>query len=94
MSAHASTSRQSFDLQVSRAPMAVTVDGHRQLVYELHVTNYAGIGLLPSKLEVLDADATGKPLASWAGTALRHAWRSPVPTSRRAPKAWPPACRW
>jgi hypothetical protein len=70
MSAHASTSRQSFDLQVSRAPMAVTVDGHRQLVYELHVTNYAGIGLLPSKLEVLDADATGKPLASWAGTAL------------------------
>ncbi len=68
--ASASTWRQSFDLQVPRAPMAVTVDGHRQLVYELHVTNYAGVGLLPSKLDVLDADATGKPLASWAGPAL------------------------
>jgi murein DD-endopeptidase MepM/ murein hydrolase activator NlpD len=66
----ASALRQSFDLQVPQAPMAVTVDGQRQLVYELHVTNYAGVGLLPSKLDVLDADAMGKPLASWAGPAL------------------------
>ena len=70
-SAGALTWRQSFDLQVPQAPMAVTVDGQRQLVYELHVTNYAGAGMLPSKLEVLDADATGKPLASWAGPALQ-----------------------
>lgn len=66
----ASTLRQSFDLQVPQAPIAVTIDGHRQLLYELHVTNYAGVGLLPSKLEVLDADAMGKPLASWAGPVL------------------------
>ncbi len=66
----AATLRQSFDLQVPQAPTTVTVDGQRQLVYELHVTNYAGAGMLPSKLEVLDADAKGKPLASWAGPAL------------------------
>jgi hypothetical protein len=66
----ASALRQSFDLQVSQAPMAVTIGGQRQLVYELHVTNYAGVGLLPSTLDVLDADAMGKPLASWAGPAL------------------------
>ncbi|GAB2558755.1 M23 family metallopeptidase [Rhodanobacter koreensis] len=68
--ARASTLHQSFDLQVPQAPAVVTVDGQRQLVYELHVTNYAGVGMLPSKLDVLDADAKGKPLASWAGSAL------------------------
>lgn len=69
--ARASAWHQSFDLQVPQAPMAVTVDGQRQLVYELHVTNYAGVDMLPSRLEVLDADAPEKPLASWAGPALR-----------------------
>jgi murein DD-endopeptidase MepM/ murein hydrolase activator NlpD len=68
--ARASVLRQSFDLQVTQAPTAVTVDGQRQLVYELHATNYAGVGMLPTKLEVLDADAPGKSLASWAGPAL------------------------
>lgn len=69
--AGAATLRQSFDLQVPEAPTAVTVDGQRQLVYELHVTNYAGVSLLPATLAVFDADATKrKPLASWAGSAL------------------------
>ncbi|MGH8160515.1 MAG: M23 family metallopeptidase [Rhodanobacter sp.] len=70
--ATASALRQSFDLQVPEAPTAVTVDGQQQLVYELHVTNYAGVGLMPSKLEVFDADANNKkPLASWMGPALK-----------------------
>jgi murein DD-endopeptidase len=68
--ASASALRQSFDLQVPEAPTAVTVDGHRQLVYELHVTNYAGVDMALTRLDVLDADATAKPLASWTGTAL------------------------
>jgi hypothetical protein len=68
--ARASALHQSFDLQVPKAPTAVTIDGQRQLVYELHVTNYAGVGMLPSKLDVLDADAPEKPLGSWAGPAL------------------------
>jgi murein DD-endopeptidase len=70
VSVHASALHQSFDLQVPHPPTAVTVDGQQQLVYELHVTNYAGVGMLPSKLDVLDADAMGQPLASWAGPAL------------------------
>jgi murein DD-endopeptidase len=70
LSVHASALRQSFDLRVPQAPTPVTIDGQRQLVYELHVTNYAGESLLPAKLDVLDADAKGKPLASWSGPAL------------------------
>jgi len=66
----ASALRQSFDLQIARAPMPVTIGGRQQLVYELRVTNYAGESLLPAKLEVLDADAMGKPLVSWAGHEL------------------------
>ena len=70
MPASASALRQSFDLQVPQAPTAVTIDGQQQLVYEMHVTNYAGVDMLPTKLDVLDADALEKPLASWAGPAL------------------------
>lgn len=68
--AGASALRQSFDLQVPAAPTPVPVDGRQLLVYELHATNYAGIRMLPVKLEVFDAEAMGKPLASWAGPAL------------------------
>lgn len=70
LTARASALHQSFDLQVPQAPTPVTIDGRRQLVYELHVTNYAGVGLLPAKLDVLDEDTMGKPLASWAGPEL------------------------
>ncbi len=69
-SASASALHQSFDLRVPEAPTPVTVGGQRQLVYELQATNYAGIDLLPAKLEVFDADAMGMPLVSWAGPAL------------------------
>ncbi|MHB1056342.1 MAG: M23 family metallopeptidase [Rhodanobacter sp.] len=62
--------RQSFDLRVLQAPMVATIGGNRQLVYELHLANYADTGLLPTRLDVLDADAAGKPLASWRGAAL------------------------
>lgn len=62
--------RQSFDLRVLQAPAVATVDGNRQLVYELHVTNYAATGLLPKRLDVLDAAAAGQPLASWSGAEL------------------------
>ncbi|MFC5435501.1 M23 family metallopeptidase [Rhodanobacter umsongensis] len=70
MPAAAAASHPSFDLQVPQAPTAVTIGGQRQLVYELHATNYAGVGMVPTKLEVLDADAPEKPLASWAGPTL------------------------
>lgn len=68
--ASASAPRQSFDLRVLQAPTLVKVDGNRQLVYELHATNYAATGLLPTRLDVLDAAAVGQPLASWSGAEL------------------------
>lgn len=61
---------QSFDLRVLQAPTAAAIGGTRQLAYELHATNYADTGLLPTRLDVLDADATGQPLASWSGAEL------------------------
>lgn len=62
--------RQSFDLRVLQAPTLATVGGSRQLVYELHATNYAAAGMLPVRLDVLDADSGGSPLASWSGAGL------------------------
>lgn len=62
--------RQSFDLRVLQAPTLAMVDGSRQLVYELHATNYAAVGMLPVRLDVLDADAGGRALASWSGAEL------------------------
>jgi hypothetical protein len=71
VSANASTAmRQSFDLRVPQAPAVAVIGGNRQLVYELHLTNYAGTGLLPTRLDVLDADTAGQPLASWSGAEL------------------------
>ncbi len=62
--------QQSFDLRVMRPPAAAAIGGTRQLVYELHATNYADIALLPARLDVLDAGAPGQPLASWSGAGL------------------------
>lgn len=83
--AGAAALRQSFDLEVPHAPTAVTVGGQRQLVYELRVTNYAGVDMVPTRLDVLDADAMVKPLASWAGTALST--RMAIAGTDRSPDA-------
>ncbi|MEP7043472.1 MAG: M23 family metallopeptidase [Dokdonella sp.] len=81
----ATTLRQSFDLQVSEPPTAVISEGSRQLVYELHVTNYANVALLPTRLDVLDADSTKPPLASWEGGTLLA--RSAIVGSGKSPDA-------
>jgi len=86
MSASASAAlRQSLDLRVLEAPTAVMVGDHQQLVYELHVTNYADAGLLPVRLDVVDAGAAGAPLASWHGAALLA--RTALAGSGRSPDA-------
>ncbi|MGH7571356.1 MAG: M23 family metallopeptidase [Gemmatimonadota bacterium] len=54
---------QSFDLVVPRAPVPVTVDGETRLVYELHITNFARVDLRLTRIEVLDYDRPGEPLA-------------------------------
>ena len=64
--------RQSFDLQVVWAPGPVVIDGTAQLVYELHLTNFAQGALRLRRIEVTDA-ASGATLADFSGPALKDA---------------------
>jgi hypothetical protein len=63
--------RQSFDARVPVPPTPVTVAGHSELVYELHLTNFAPTGLVLERLEVTDADA-GSVLAELGATELER----------------------
>ena len=65
----ASPLRQSFDLQVPAPPTPVIVDNARQLVYELHLTNFAGEALVLRRLDVRDATG-GNVIASFRDKAL------------------------
>jgi murein DD-endopeptidase len=57
------TVRQSFDIQVPWIPAPVVIAGQQQLIYELHLTNFAGDSLALSQIEVLN---------SASGTVLRR----------------------
>lgn len=59
----------SFDLRVPAAPMVRSVDGVDELVYELHLDNFALRDLKPLRVEVWDADGL-RPLAAYEGRAL------------------------
>jgi murein DD-endopeptidase len=61
----------SFDLRVPVAPMLRSVDGVNELVYELHLDNFAHIDLKPLRIEVLDA-AGDRLLAVYEGQALEQ----------------------
>ena len=63
--------RQSFDVRVPAPPTPVTVAGNSELVYELHLTNFAPTGLVLERLEVTDADA-GSVLADLDDTELER----------------------
>ena len=63
--------RQSFDVRVPAPPTPVTVAGISELVYELHLTNFAPTGLVLERLEVTDADA-GSVLADLGDTELER----------------------
>lgn len=68
--------RESFDLRVPFAPAAYAVDGRAQLVYELHLSNYAADALEPTGISVLDAER-GEVLLRYEGAELnRHLDRS------------------
>lgn len=62
--------QQSFDLRVASPPSPVAIEGRQHLVYELQLTNFAPSTLELTRLDVLDADAPGTPLATWQGDAL------------------------
>lgn len=60
--------RTSFDMRVPLAPTPLKIDGVPQLVYELHLTNFADDALALQRAQVLDA--AGAPLADLRGQAL------------------------
>jgi len=61
--------RESFDIAVLQPPTPVTVEGKKQLVYELHLTNFSGDRLRLLTLKVVDSDHDAV-LAAFAGPAL------------------------
>lgn len=61
--------RQSFDMAVPVAPAPVAVEGRRQYVYELHLTNFSTDPLRIRELSVVNAE-TGEPLTQFSGEML------------------------
>lgn len=61
--------RESFALQVPVAPALMPVDGSRQLVYELHLTNLSRDALVIERVVVADA-GDRRALAAFDGEAL------------------------
>lgn len=63
--------RQSLDLQVPAPPTLVRVDGRLQLVYELHVTNFADDAVAITRVSVLSAGREKPSLGDFEGAELR-----------------------
>jgi murein DD-endopeptidase len=61
--------RQSFDITVPERPAAVPAEGMAELVYELHLTNYADAALTLRAVRIFDAGG-GKPLLALEGVGL------------------------
>jgi murein DD-endopeptidase len=53
--------QQSFDIQIPWRPVPVVISGEKQLLYELHLTNFASTDLALKRIEIVDS----------AGVALR-----------------------
>lgn len=83
---HASPLVQAFDMRVPVPPLPVTVAGTSQLVYELHLANFAAHALEPVSLEIRDA-GTGRALATYSGEELGR--RLHVPAATGTPLAVP-----
>ena len=72
--------RQSFDMRVPVPPTPVAVAGESQLVYELHLTNFAPSGLVLERLEVTNANG-GNVFAVLDAPALeRRLYRPGAPS--------------
>lgn len=82
--------RQSFHMQVPVPPTPVTVAGTPQLVYELHLTNFAREPLVLQRVEVLDAD-DATVIADVRGDALdRRLGRIGAPSADVGPRTIAP----
>lgn len=69
LSVQAAQPEPSFELRVPAAPMLRSVDGVKELVYELHLDNFAHADLKPVRVEVLEA-TSARLLAAYEGPAL------------------------
>src|SRR5262245_57046445 len=71
-SSHARDSRQLVGLEVRLLPVPVRTAAGTELVYELHVTNFASIDIDLARLEILDVDAraNGQLVGEFHGTDL------------------------
>lgn len=69
--ARAAQPETSFDLRVPVAPMVRSVDGVNELVYELHLDNFAHRDLKPLRVEILEAE-NARLLAVYEGRALEQ----------------------
>ncbi len=67
----------SLELAMFQPPAIVTIDGVRQLVYELHITNLGATGVALTRVEVLDADRPTTVLADVRDAALQGALGRP-----------------
>jgi murein DD-endopeptidase len=59
---------ESIDMRVSVKPAPLAIEGHDNLVYELHITNFTSAETVLRRIEVLDD--TGRLLTSLSGEAL------------------------
>lgn len=62
--------RQSFDLQVLWPPIPVAIAGKLQLVYELHLTNFARVDLALRRIQLLDS-ASGSIVGDFRESELQ-----------------------
>ena len=72
---------QAFDVQVPFAPISADSGGTRQLVYELHLTNFAGRPIMIDRISVIEP-ASGRVIGSAEGQAL-GAWIGHIGTGER-----------
>lgn len=83
----------SFDLQVTWAPTAVTIAGTAQLVYEVHVSSFAAAPLELERIDVID-ESNHRHVASLAGDDLKQAIGRPdLPAKGSDPLRIPPGVR-
>ncbi|HJQ69259.1 MAG TPA: M23 family metallopeptidase [Blastocatellia bacterium] len=60
----------SLDVQIPSAPIPVKADGKVHLAYELHITNFRGVDLALTRVEVTSGDNTAAVLADYRDAAL------------------------
>lgn len=87
--AAAAQTTQSLDIRIGDAPKIVRIGGARQLVYELHLTNFAS---LPLRLDRLVIEA-GTPIKSYDGDELAAAFAIAGPKGEAGPRVIEPGRR-